>query len=56
VFADSEGRFFIRLKHNHAVTVQVLTDQFTSGRWQVSNQPDAVTPGAEAKITVQRKS
>jgi len=35
VFTDSEGHFFIRLKPNKSVTVQVLTEQFATGQWSV---------------------
>jgi hypothetical protein len=36
VFTDSEGHFFIRLKHDKSVTVQVLTEQFATAQWSVN--------------------
>ncbi len=54
IFTDSEGQFFIRVKHNKSVTVQVLTEQFATGQWSVVGQPDTVTPGAAVQIIVER--
>jgi hypothetical protein len=55
VFTDDAGTFFLRVKHERAVLLTVVPDEFTSpGRWMMVTAPDHANPGEKVKIIVRR--
>jgi hypothetical protein len=55
VFTDNAGTFFLRVKHERAVSLTVVPDEFTNpGRWMMVTAPDHADPGEKVKIVVRR--
>jgi hypothetical protein len=53
IYSDSQGKFFARVKHNTAIVVSVLVNEFASqGEWVVRTCPANVQPGVDAVITL----
>lgn len=56
VFSDSTGKFWLRVKKDHAVPVAVLPNEFAApGNWELVAAPPLATPGALVRITVTRR-
>jgi hypothetical protein len=55
VFTDDAGTFFLRVKHERAVSLTVVMDEFTNpGQWMMVTAPDHANPGEKVKIIVRR--
>ncbi len=55
VFTDNTGTFFLRVKHNAAVSLAVVPSEFTApGLWMVVGAPEQAAPGEKVKIIVRR--
>jgi len=57
VYSDSQGKFFVRVKHNTPSALVVLLQEFAApGRWAVVSCPAAAMPGIEVVIKLRRES
>jgi len=55
VYSDSQGKFFTRVKHNRAIVLSVLVNEFAvPGHWAVTTCPVDVQPGIDAVIQLKR--
>jgi len=54
-FTDSQGKFFVRLKHNRTELLAVIFEDFTApGHWRVVSAPASAQLGTPARIVVAR--
>jgi hypothetical protein len=57
VYSDSQGKFFVRVKHNTPSALVVLLQEFAApGRWALVSCPAAAMPGIEVVIKLRRES
>ena len=57
VYSDSQGKFFIRVKHDKPSPLFVLIHEFAApGRWAVTSCPLEAVPGLNVLITLQREA
>ncbi len=56
-YSDSQGKFFVRVKHDKPLTLIVLIHEFAApGRWAVASCPPEAAPGANVLITLKREA
>jgi hypothetical protein len=56
VYSDSQGKFFARVKHNRAIVLNVLVNEFAApGHWAVTSCTVNGQPGIDAVIRLKRK-
>jgi hypothetical protein len=56
VYSDSQGKFFVRVKHDKPSALVVLVHEFaTPGRWTVASCPLSAVPGIDVLITLKRE-
>jgi hypothetical protein len=56
VYSDSQGKFFVRMKHDKPAALVVLLREFAApGRWAVTSCPVDAAPGTEVLIKLRRE-
>jgi hypothetical protein len=56
VYSNSQGEFFVRVKHDKPAALMILLQEFAApGRWSVTTCPAVAVPGAEVLIKLRRE-